>query len=297
MDAKNEEVIRFNRSYKDSVFRMLFSDEESVISLYNAIFDTNYGSDTPVDFATIREVLFKTIKNDIAFTIADQFIVLVEHQSTISENMALRDLLYFAAILQKMFKNRDFYREKALRIPNPSFIVLYNGTAEMPDFYTLNLSDNYKTKEANPALQLTVKVYNINNGRNTKLLGKCRLLYEYSRFVSIIRENMDKGPLDHKTVRRILEQCRKEGILTDFLKEYGEEAVNMLFLEMTEEEARELSREDGYEAGLEEGKAKGKIEGERQKALDIVRTLKAEDLDLELIIKATGLSKEDIEKI
>ena len=81
--------------------------------------------------------------------------------------------------------------------------------------------------------------------------------------------------------------------MTEFLKEHGEEAVNMLFLEMTEEEARELSREDGYEAGLEEGK----LEGERQKALDIARTLKAENLDLELIIKATGLSKEDIEKI
>ena len=72
------------RNYKDSVFRMLFNEKKNLIELYNALFDADYDEDTPLEFETIEEVLFKTIKNDIAFTIEDRYIVLVEHQSTIN---------------------------------------------------------------------------------------------------------------------------------------------------------------------------------------------------------------------
>ena len=68
------------RTYKDSVFRMLFNDKEKLIELYNALFGTTYGPETPLDFTTIEEVLFKTMKNDITFTIDGTFIVLIEHQ-------------------------------------------------------------------------------------------------------------------------------------------------------------------------------------------------------------------------
>ena len=95
------------RNYKDSVFRMLFNEKKNLIELYNALFDADYDEDTPLEFETIEEVLFKTIKNDIAFTIEDRYIVLVEHQSTINENMAVRDLVYFSTIIQKhVFQQR-----------------------------------------------------------------------------------------------------------------------------------------------------------------------------------------------
>ena len=53
------------RNYKDSVFRMLFNEKKNLIELYNALFDADYDEDTPLEFETIEEVLFKTIKNDI----------------------------------------------------------------------------------------------------------------------------------------------------------------------------------------------------------------------------------------
>ena len=34
--------IRANRKYKDTVFRMLFSDRENLLSLYNAVNGSNY---------------------------------------------------------------------------------------------------------------------------------------------------------------------------------------------------------------------------------------------------------------
>lgn len=275
------------RTYKDSVFRMLFNEKQKVIELYNAFFEADYGPDTPVNFTTIKEVLFKTIKNDIAFTIADTFIILVEHQSSINQNLALRDLVYFSTMIQRMIPNKDFYKESAIKIPRPQFIVLYNGTAEMPDFWTINLSDNFKGEGEETSLQLTVKEYNINNGRNPEVLQRCRTLKEYSQFVSIVRERAKKEPLTDLVMKQILEHCIAEDILADFLKKYGTEVISMLFEQLTEEEAREISKQDGFEIGRAEGRTEGRTEGREEG-----RTVgKAEDI-LELLSDLGEVSEE-----
>ena len=54
-------MAEINRKYKDSVFRMLFSEKNKLIELYNAIFDTDYTEEDSVDITTIEDVIFKTI--------------------------------------------------------------------------------------------------------------------------------------------------------------------------------------------------------------------------------------------
>lgn len=83
------ETAELNRKYKDSVFRMLFSEKNKLIELYNAIFDTDYTEDDSVDITTIEEVIFKTMKNDISFVMDGKFVLLVEHQSSINNNMLM----------------------------------------------------------------------------------------------------------------------------------------------------------------------------------------------------------------
>ena len=56
-------MTEINRKYKDSVFRMLFSEKDKLIELYNAIFDTDYTEDYSVDINTIEEVIFKTMNS------------------------------------------------------------------------------------------------------------------------------------------------------------------------------------------------------------------------------------------
>lgn len=82
-------MAELNRKYKDSVFRMLFSEKNKLIELYNAIFDTDYTEDDSVDITTIEEVIFKTMKNDISFVMDGKFVLLVEHQSNINNNMLM----------------------------------------------------------------------------------------------------------------------------------------------------------------------------------------------------------------
>ena len=178
------------RNYKDTVFVTVFHEKEKLIELYNAIFDTNYDENTAIDIVTIKDVLFRTLKNDVSFVLDKRFVVLVEHQSSINGNLPLRDLLYMSTVLKRMIDTKQLYREKTLRIPRPAFIVLYNGPDDIPEYQELRLSDAYlgdKEESEEDALQLIVRVYNINSEKNAEILKKCETLRQYSRFVEIVR--------------------------------------------------------------------------------------------------------------
>lgn len=54
-------MAEINRKYKDSVFRVLFSEKDRLIELYNAIFDTDYTENDSADITTLEDVVFKTI--------------------------------------------------------------------------------------------------------------------------------------------------------------------------------------------------------------------------------------------
>lgn len=98
MNNKTETTHEVKRTYKDSVFVTIFHDKAKLIELYNALFDTNYDESAPIDIVTIKDVLFRTLKNDVAFVLGGRFVVLVEHQSSINENMPLRDLMYISTV-------------------------------------------------------------------------------------------------------------------------------------------------------------------------------------------------------
>ena len=140
---ENQIRTEFERNYKDTVFVTVFHEKEKLIELYNAIFDTDYDKDTAIDIVTIKDVLFRTLKNDVSFVLDKRFVVLVEHQSSINGNLPLRDLLYMSTVLKRMIDTKQLYREKTLLIPRPAFIVLYNGPEDLPEYQELRLSDAY----------------------------------------------------------------------------------------------------------------------------------------------------------
>ena len=289
------------RNYKDTVFVTVFKEKKCLIELYNAIFDTNYDENTPLDIVTIKDVLFRTMKNDVAFTLGERFVVLIEHQSTLNGNLPLRDLLYVSTLFKRMIDSKLLYRERTLMLPRPEFIVLYNGTTDIPEYQELRLSDAYlgELQEGEEdALQLVVKVYNINSKKNAEILKKCETLKQYSRFVDIMRSYQKVDQLTNETMVEIMERCQQDGILTDFFREYGTELIEMLFKELTREEDLEISRLDGYDAGLKEGEksgfTKGEECGEQKAALKIAKSMKKEKIEADMIAKITGLSMDEI---
>ena len=57
------------------------------------------------------------------------------------------------------------------------------------------------------------------------------------------------------------------------------------------------AREEGMEKGMQEGMEKGREEGEKKKQLEIARNLKSLNLPIETIMKATGLSVEELSEL
>ena len=55
--------------------------------------------------------------------------------------------------------------------------------------------------------------------------------------------------------------------------------------------------EQGFEKGCEIGRAEGRAEGITSQRLDTARSMLADGLTLEKIMRYTGLSKEEIDKL
>lgn len=90
---------KVNRNYKDTVFRMLFQDRENLLSLYNAVNGTAYEDVDGLVITTLQDAVYMNYKNDVSF-VFDFTLSIYEHQSTVNQNMPLRDLIYVSKVLQ-----------------------------------------------------------------------------------------------------------------------------------------------------------------------------------------------------
>ena len=172
----------------------------------------------------------------------------------------------------------------------------------MPSFDEKKLSDNFLNEEPEYSLQLKLDVYNINIDAGSKLLEKSPTLKQYSMFVERVRKySKEKETLTERDMVEIMESCIKDGILPEFLIKYGREAVGMMFKELTQEEAREMSRQDGYDLGIEKGIEQGRTEGEAsgraEREIEMAKALKDRGVAIDIIAETSGLSKEEIEKL
>src|SRR5699024_136720 len=95
VNVNDSEYPTADRKYKDRIFRLVFSNKEDLLSLYNAVSGTEY-----------------------------------EHQSTYKPNMPMRRLLYYAKLYETIIarNNINIYGSSATTIPFTQHIVFYKGT-------------------------------------------------------------------------------------------------------------------------------------------------------------------------
>ena len=70
-----------NRTFKSTVFIMLFEDKKNLLELYNAISGKHYTDPELLEINTLENAIYMSIKNDVSFLI-DGRLSLYEHQST-----------------------------------------------------------------------------------------------------------------------------------------------------------------------------------------------------------------------
>jgi hypothetical protein len=252
-------LMNVNREYKNSVFTMLFNEEDKARELYAALKGVDYDPNIPVAITTLRDVLYMNQVNDVSFTAEEKMALIIEHQSTLNRNMPLRILLYMSRVYEKTVERRSLYKDALVKIPRPEFIVLYNGTDDTPDKWEERLSEAYMEVEGNTriSLDLVVTVYNINKGRNPELLNRSGNLAGYAEFVARVRENEKAKTMPLKeAMTEAARSCIRDGVLASFLKEHGSEVVNMLLEEWNWDEAKEVWQEEAMEKGMEMAEAK-----------------------------------------
>ena len=248
-------------TYKDRMFRMIFSEKEKLLELYNAVSGKDYKDPELLTINTLENAIYMSMKNDISFLI-DSRLSLYEHQSTYNPNMPLRLLHYISDLYESMVNPIKLYKSSPVQIPPPRFIVFYNGTEERPEREELCLSRLYSVEEKEICLELKVLVLNINRGHNKELMEACRTLWEYAEYVRRVRLYRKEMSIE-EAVERAITECIAEGILREFLMKNRAEAKAVSIYEYSEEEHIRMEREDAFQAGIEQERINTDREKER----------------------------------
>ena len=243
-----------NHKYKDRVFRMIFKDKRKLLDLYNAINGTNYKNTEDLTITTLENAIYMGMHNDVSFILHEE-LMLYEHQSTDNPNMPLRNLFYVSDVYSRLVYNKELHQVSLIRIPEPKFVVFYNGVTEKAERWEQKLSDAYPNISENPALELRTTVLNINLGKNRELAEKCRSLMDYMKLVAKIRTYTKLYPNNlRKAIETAVDECIREDIMADFLMKNRAEVIKMSIYEYNAERVRQTDREYGLQQGIERGR-------------------------------------------
>ena len=242
----------YNAKYRDSVFRSYFNEPERLLSLCNAILGTDYQDAGELTINTLDGIFFDKQKNDISCTIGDHFLILVEHQTTVNDNMPFRCLSYVAELLNNLVDEKNkLYHKTLIRFPTPKFFVLYDGDKTQPLKKEMLLSEAFGGDKS--SLELVVTAYNINYGVQPPLLKKCGYLSDYSVLVWKVKEGILAGLSHHEAIRRAVKFCLDNGLMKGYLEKNSQEVFNMLALEWNMDDALQARFEDGFDEGRSQG--------------------------------------------
>ncbi len=240
-------MAEYNKRYRDTVFRDYFNDEERLLSLCNALLGTDAAA---LKINTLEGIFFDRQKNDISCVVENTFLVLIEHQSTINENMPFRCLSYVAELMNNLVEDKDkLYHKALIRFPAPRFYVFYDGDDLQPVERLLRLSEAFTG--SNSALELVVTALNINHGVPQPLLAKCRYLREYSTLVGKVKEGIRAGLTRKEAISRAVKFCLDNELMKGYLEEKSKEVFHMLALQWEQDKAIRASYEDGRDDGIE----------------------------------------------
>ena len=114
--------------------------------------------------------------------------------------------------------------------------------------------------DADPDIEVKVRMININHGHNREMLSKCRPLGEYAWFVAQVRNNQadySTGEDDAQTgigsaIDKAIDEMPEDFEIKKFITANRAEVKDMCLTEYNEEEAMEMLKEEGRQEGLQE---------------------------------------------
>ena len=280
-----------NVQYRDTVFRNYFNNEHRLLSLCNAVLETNYKDESEIEINTLEGNFFCGQKNDVSCAIQEKFLVMVEHQSTVNPNMPFRFLSYVAQLFNNLVKAREkIYRNEEIKFPDPLFYVFYDGDSNEPLEQELRLSD--LLKGTSHRLELIVKMYNINDGIGQPLLQKCDYLRDYSKLVGKVKQELSEGLTRRQAIISAINWCIENGFMQNYLLQKKDEVFGMLDWQWNMDEAQAA-----WENKVREEHEKGISIGEVKKAEIIAAKMLRKGKDFSEIQEWTDLPMQRIKEL
>lgn len=265
-------MARVKRTYKDSLFCDIFRRKDYLQDVYRGLFGRDV-SLQEIRLMTLQGTFFNDEKNDVSFLAGKRQIVLMEHQSTLNENMPLRMFWYMAKLYRKQVPKDAPYRTRRLQLPAPCFYVFYNGLDPAPDEWEMRLSEAFEGEFS--SLELCVKAYNINETSGSRLLEKSRALKGYSVFVAQIRRKTAAGVCLEGAVKQAIRYCIEQDLLAEyFLEREMEEVFDMVSFKWDPELAKRVQLQEAQEIGMEKGMEKGVEKGVTEIVLNMLKKKK-----------------------
>ena len=238
------------------------------------------------------------------------FYVLLELQSTVDFRMPIRLLLYMTEIYRDELKNTDekLKKRKDYRLPAIIPLVLYNGKNNWSAARSFKEIVNGYEMFEDSIIDFKYMLFDINRMKESELIEIANVVssiflldqdVEISEIVKrlkiigkLIRNNVTKE--QQKSLRdwlinilnNRLEEGDKGNILRSIFQASESEGDTMVSnLGRKIEEAFNFSKAEGVEIGLKKGK------------YEMARNLIIMGIELDMIVKASGLNKSEIEKL
>ena len=140
-------------------------------------------------------------------------------------------------------------------------------------------------------------LYNALNGTDyadpkckSPLQKKCNALYDYSKFVGMVRRNKKIGMKVQDAVNKAVDEAIDKNLLDGFFTRQKAEVIGMILEEFNEERFKRNMRAEGYEDGFSDGETRKSVETAEN-------LLKMNILSFEQIAKATSLSLEKVREL
>ncbi len=285
LERKNETKVQ-NKVY-DHLFIAIFGKDTERskrwrLELYNALNGTNYTDPDALELNTLENVIYIKMHNDVSFLVDSQM-TLYEHQRTPNANMPLRGFMYLSKLYEKYLDNIEekITNSTLIKIPNPNYIVFYNGDTLRDEDYELKLSDAFLLEDKSGKFEWTARVLNINKDKNLSLQKKCKPLYDYIQFTSRINENKKTMSIENSVDEAVNWAC-EQNLLEGYIREQKAEVKMGILTEYDEEASIRGWRRDGI------------LEGRQEKAEEDAIEFLKEKISPEIIAKCIKLPLEQV---
>ena len=282
------EISQLNRKHRDTMFRGLFKIPQNFLHLLECCSEgestLTVNDITPFDLESA--VALRIRRNDVSFITKDnRLIILIEHQSTLCPNMALRLFLYYVELLQLWIKTNEvdiYTRQKVTGLPVPEFYVAYNGSEQLEHpFSTFGL------EYTGVKIEVTVKIVDI-HFEKLEDMAINNALAGYSYFYKVYDESIKQGIPSQNAFTIAREECLKRGYLQGFI---DKEDFVMFYKDILDYDTQ-LKAE-----GRAEGRAEGKAEGKAEGLLEAAARLLKKGADMQYIVEALHLSDSQVAQL